>query len=149
VIISGHAIVTNSDISGETIISGHTIAEHCVFMNQVRLRDRAICQHVNASGFTIIGGNAVVRDCTLEPGVIIHSGLWTRSPRIVRLGWITVIEGHNGRVSLDCQMRSARAWLRDGPKIGEQKGLTLKEVDDIRTAIIYCIGESDVLPLSA
>lgn len=140
-IFSGNIIANNSQISGDCIMSGLSVAEHCVFTGQVRVRDRAICQYVRASGLTIIGGNAVVRDCTLEPGVIILSGLWTRSPRVVKLGWITVIEGHNGRVALDCQMKPARVWLREGPAIGKAKGLTEIEVDQIRQSILYCIGE--------
>lgn len=140
-IISGHSIVNNSQISGECVISCSTIAEHCVFTGQVRLRDRAICQHVRASGFTLIGGDAVVRNCEIEPGAIILSGLWYRSPRVVKLGWITVIEGKNNRVALDCEMRPAKVWLEKGPAIGVRKGMTELEVDQIRQAILYCIGE--------
>ncbi len=142
-IISGHATVNNSQISGECVNSGLTIAEHCVFTGQVRLRDRAICQHVQASGLSIIGGDAIIRDCVLEPGVIILSGLWYRSPRVVRLGWITVVEGKNNRVALDCEMRPAKVWLEKGPAIGVQKGMTELEVDQIRQAILYCIGERE------
>lgn len=148
-IISGRTMVIGSSISGKNVICNRAIVDHCQIAGEALISGSAVLQNVEIDGFVVIR-DAILRDCRVERGSIIQSGVWEgRAPRVVRLPWMDITEGVNDNVLLDCESQRVHRWLKLGPQIGIKMGLSPDEIQSIRAAILTVSGRDDLAGFAA
>jgi hypothetical protein len=105
--VEGGAMVIGAEVKGVTV------------------RDEAVVSGIDTK---------VEGDFTLDGGMIIHSGLWTRAPKILyaKLSRYTVQECVNGNIHINCTCNTPEKWLGGaGLRLGRMMGLNPEQSHEI------------------
>ena len=126
------------------LICDEGVAENCFLYGQVRICENAHLKNVTVDGNALFRGNCQVEDCEIGPGITIHEGHWTRSPRIWRTGLFHDIcecvsndDPMLSKLLVGCACKTVDAWVRSGRKYGAAVGLTDDQMVTFAETIIY------------
>lgn len=112
--------LNNATVYGRSMVIDATI-------NGAVVRDEAIVSGVN----TVVEGDIVI-----DGGMILHSGIWTRAPKILyaKLSNYTVQECVDGKIHINCTCNTPAKFLGGaGRRYSRMMGLTEEQTDEIES----------------
>ena len=147
IVIAGHPYAEHSILTGSNI-TGYPSLINAVVKDGAQVSDSAIIIGAGIDHPIVIAGNAsiygtavLIGGFTVSGQARIESGIWTRAPRYINLGYASVTESKLGAM-VECRNRTTAYWNRHGAKLGERMGYTANQIKEILETINYLAGNA-------
>lgn len=137
--VLGGTLIT-AFVGGNSSVSGKAHIRNAIIKDYAQVYDWA--QIIGQSGLISIEGAASVYGHAVLEGAFrlygkmrVNSGIWTRAPRYVDLGFESITESKLGAM-VGCRDRTVEYWRRHGHKLAPRWGYSLEQADSMMRAVM-------------
>ena len=140
VVIGGYptvsdSVLVNSNISGTPVLMNCLLKDFAQVADSVIIGGLSLSEPIIVEETASVYGDAVLMGSFKVGGKMrIASGVWTRAPKYIDLGYTCITESELGAI-IDCRDRTLEYWFKYAMKQGLRFGYTESQIHGVLAAL--------------